>query len=89
MLERAVRTRGDMLRDSFGALHSEIYCIWNTVHSARFKPRTVPTLSVTPQDLNVIIDHLIKDVPFQKAMVPPVLKDLYRAIFDTVDMVEE
>ena len=49
----------------------------------------VPVPSVVPQDLNAIIDHLVRDAPFRRSMVHEVLKDLDRTNSVTIEMVRE
>ena len=82
-------TRDETLKDSFGAMWSEMDCLWKALNTTKIRPQAVPVSSVVPQDLNAIIGYLVKDAPFQRSMVHEVLKDLDRANFVTIKMVEE
>ena len=46
------------------------------VNTTKIRPQVVPVPSVVPQDLNAVIDRLVRDAPFRRFMVHEVLKDL-------------
>ena len=63
--------------------------LWKSVNTTKIRPQAVPVSSVAPQDLNAVIDLLVRDALFRRSMIHEVLKDLDKANFVTIRMVEE
>jgi len=91
-LEAAVKARDTALVESFAAMRHEMDQMWSAVqaaHAGASAASVPPTTSPQPrQDLRVIIERLLKDVPFRKAMVRLILLDLDKAKFITMADVE-
>ena len=92
-IKAAVKAGDAALVESFAAMSYEINQMWSAVqlaHAGASATPVSPTASTqSSQDLGIVIEHLLKDLPFQKGAVRLVLADLDKAKFDTMANVEQ
>ena len=94
-LERMVRSRDDLLQESFDAMRWEMDKLWTAVQTTHARTTRAPSASpstfpgsLDDQALGKVIEQLLTDLPFRQGMLRLVLTDLDRARFVTMPEME-